>query len=172
MQDASFDLGRYADRLEHDPGEAAEVRERLNVLNRVVQKYGAGARRLSEADDPVAAVIEKRAALRQTLAELEGEGEQGDRGGDRLAELDAELDRAGQAVDRRPAAPRRERLTPQIETQLAELGMADAKLSVDFAPVDDTPTGRDRVEIVVQTNPGQDARPLAQRSRAGESCRG
>jgi len=61
LQDASFDLGRYVDRLEHDPAEAGAVRERLNVLNRLVQKYGdaAPARGRADGDDPVAAVIAK-----------------------------------------------------------------------------------------------------------------
>jgi len=174
LQDASFDLGRYVDRLEHDPAEAAGVRERLNVLNRVVQKYGVATRGrgrgMADGDDPVAAVIAKRAELQQTLEGLESEGEQGGRGAERLAELDAELDRVGTRLTaaRRAAAAE---LAPRIEAQLSELGMADAKLSVAFFAVDDTPTGFDRVEILAQTNPGQDARPLRKIASGGELSR-
>lgn len=173
LQDASFDLGRYVDRLEHDPAEAGEVRERLNVLNRVVQKYGAGTRGtrgLRDGDDPVAVVIAKRAELQRTLDGLESEGEQGGRGAGRLAELDAEMDRVGTRLTaaRRAAAAG---LTPRIEAQLAELGMAEAELSVAFARADDTPTGFDRVEILAKTNPGQDARPLRKIASGGELSR-
>ena len=172
LQDASFDLGRYVDRLEHDPAEAGAVRERLNVLNRLVQKYGdaAPARGRADGDDPVAAVIAKRADLQQHLDTLESAGEQGGRGALRVDELDAELERLGTQLTAARQAAAAE-LTPQIEAHLAELGMAEAKLSVAFEPADDAPTGMDRVEIVVQTNPGQDARPLRKIASGGELSR-
>ena len=40
LQDAAFELGRYAGRLEYDPQESAQVDHRLNTLNRLVSKYG------------------------------------------------------------------------------------------------------------------------------------
>ena len=118
LQDASFDLGRYADRLEHDPSEAAEVRERLNVLNRVVQKYGAGARRLSESDDPVAAVIEKRAALRQTLSRIGGRRRAERPGQPAAGRTGRGTGPAGGAADRRP--PRRGHAADAADRDAAE----------------------------------------------------
>ena len=174
LQDASFDLGRYVNRLEHDPAEAGEVRDRLNVLNRVVQKHGGAGklstRGLAQGDDPVLAVIAKREELGRKLDALENAGEQGGRGAQRLEELDAELEKLGARLSaaRRAAA---QDLMPRIEAQLAELGMADAKLTVDFFRAEDTPTGMDRVELVVQTNPGQDARPLRKIASGGELSR-
>ena len=44
IQESAYDLSRYLDRLEHDPEEAAEVADRLNTLNRLIQKYGNSAR--------------------------------------------------------------------------------------------------------------------------------
>src|SRR6267142_151158 len=40
LEETAFDLSRYLDRLELDPAELVEVDERLNVLNRVFNKYG------------------------------------------------------------------------------------------------------------------------------------
>src|SRR4051812_8223320 len=40
LEETAFDLSRYLDRLELDPTELREVDERLNVLNRVLNKYG------------------------------------------------------------------------------------------------------------------------------------
>ena len=96
LQEAAFDLGRYVSRLEHDPAEAGEVRERLNVLHRVVQKYGAreggaGGRGWAEDQDPVAVVIERRAVLQGKLEALEKEGQSGGRGAARLAPFDDRL---------------------------------------------------------------------------------
>ena len=37
---SAFDLSRYLDKLDLDPGELAEVNDRLNTINRILNKYG------------------------------------------------------------------------------------------------------------------------------------
>ena len=61
VEEVSFDLNRYLDRLDIDPGELAEVEERLNTLNRVLNKYG----------QTVEATLEYRAEIGGKIAELE-----------------------------------------------------------------------------------------------------
>ena len=166
LQEASFELGRYIDRLEHDPEEAAEVAERLNTLNRLVQKYGDG----RPAPDPIASVLafrEELAGQIDTLRHQNHDLSQIDR---RLETLDRELKEVG---DRLSAARRKaaKKLLPQIEKQLAELGMAEAKLTASFTEVQDSAVGFDAVELVVQTNPGQEARPLRRIASGGELSR-
>ena len=178
LQEAAFDLGRYVNRLELDPEEAGEVSTRLDVLNRLVQKYGERRRATSvrpaaggAADaDPVADVLAVREGLRQKIDDLTRQAELGDSGDAKLAKLDAEL--AGIA-ERLTAARTKAAadLAPKIERELKQLGMADAKLSFAFEPAPDATTGRDAVEIVVQTNPGQDARPLRRIASGGELSR-
>ncbi|MEM6458797.1 MAG: DNA repair protein RecN [Planctomycetota bacterium] len=166
LQEASFELGRYVDRLEHDPAEAAEVAERLNVISRLVQKYGDGL----PGGDPAASVLRKRDELGEQIQTLRGRGEDAGRIDARLAELDTLLNEVGEKLTlaRRKAA---KKLSPLIETQLAELGMAEAKLTVELGRADDAPTGFDAAEFVVQTNPGQDARPLRKIASGGELSR-
>ncbi|MEM9913339.1 MAG: DNA repair protein RecN [Planctomycetota bacterium] len=166
LQEASFELGRYVDRLEHDPEEAAEVAERLNVINRLVQKYGDNV----PAADPVEAVITFRGDLATQIEQLRGQNHDQSRIDQRIAELDTKLATVGEKLTlaRRKAA---KKLTPQIEKQLAELGMAEAKLAVEFERTTESPTGFDAVEIIVQTNPGQDARPIRKIASGGELSR-
>ena len=166
LQDASFELGRYVDKLEHNPEEAAEVGERLNVLNRLVQKYGDGV----PAADPVEAVIRLRAELGAKIRRLREQDQDHSAGEARVAALDRALAQTGEKLTlaRRKAA---KKLAPLVEAQLGELGMADARLHWAFDRVDDAPTGFDAVEIVVQTNPGQDARPLRKIASGGELSR-
>jgi len=40
LEESAFDLGRYLGKLELDPAEIAEVSDRLNTINRLVNKYG------------------------------------------------------------------------------------------------------------------------------------
>lgn len=166
LQEASFELGRYVDKLEHDPEEAAEVAERLNTINRLVQKYGDGV----PSPDPAESVLAFRSELATQIEQLRGQNHDQSRIDTRLAELQTQLAATGEKLTlaRRKAA---KKLLPQIEKQLGELGMAEAKLTVAFTRADDTPTGFDAVEFVVQTNPGQDARPLRKIASGGELSR-
>ncbi len=58
-----------------------------------------------------------------------------------------------------------------MAAQLAELGMVGATLDVGFEPADDTPSGRDKVEFLARTNPGQPERPLRAIASGGELSR-
>src|SRR4051812_14207745 len=40
LEEVAFDLSRYLDKLDLDPGELAEVSDRLNTINRLLNKYG------------------------------------------------------------------------------------------------------------------------------------
>ncbi len=166
LQESSFELGRYIDRLEHDPQEAAEVAERLNILNRLVQKYGDG----RPSADPVGSVLVFRQELAVQIDTLKHQNQDLSKIDRRIEALNHQLQQVGErlTLNRRKAA---KKLTPQIEKQLAELGMAEAKLTAEFERVDDSPTGVDSIEFVVQTNPGQDARPLRRIASGGELSR-
>lgn len=174
LQDASFELARYVDRLELDAGELKETEARLDQLHRLIAKYGHEAPGRVGDDDPVAAVLAYRDQIERELQQLRGDDS--DAGGiDRqIAALEVELTAVGrQLTDLRRAAA--ERLRPLIEAQLAELGMAEAAFEIAFhtaAPERaESPTGLDQVEMLVRTNPGQPARPLRKIASGGELSR-
>ena len=96
LQEASYDLSRYLDRLEHDPEEAAEVAERLNTLNRLIQKYGDAAR----SEDPVEAVLNFRGQLQEQIDGLRGQDSDLSSVDRQIAALEADLHRYGQVPDR------------------------------------------------------------------------
>jgi len=170
LQEAAFELGRYVDRLEHDPGESAEVDERLNVLNRLVSKYGDG----SKSDDPLGPVLAYRAEIGEKIGLLKGQDS--DRSG-----IDERIDAgrvtlteiAGKLTKSRKAAAKK--VVPLVQSQLKELGMAEAVFEIGFEglSLDDHPGshGLDAVEMLVQTNPGQPMQPLRKIASGGEMSR-
>jgi len=166
LQESAFELGRYIGKLEHNPEESAEVAERLNTVNRLIQKYGDGV----PSPDPIESVLNLREQLAEQIESLRNQNHDQSQADARLEELDQQLAVVGEKLTlaRRKAA---KKLAPMIEKQLADLGMAEAKLSVAFDRATDTPTGFDAVEIIVQTNPGQDARPLRKIASGGELSR-
>ncbi len=176
LQEAAYDLARYADRIDHDPQEAKQVEERLNTLHRLLNKYTSITPRHTAATapasphDPLQALLDYRAHLAVEIARLKTEDQD-------FTTLDGQIDNAARELQtlgkqltqqRQQAA---QELTPRIEQELHQLGMADAVMHVQFTAVDDTPSGQDAVEIMVQTNPGQATRPLRLIASGGELSR-
>jgi len=161
LEEVAFDLSRYLDKLDLDPAETAEVEDRLNTLNRILNKYG---RTVEE-------TLAHRAELGEQIAELEGAS-------DDLASLESEIDplmrqtmKLGAELSaKRQAAAKR--LKPLIERELAELGMTQATFDISLAPSrDPQPSGVDQIDFIAQTNPGQLPQPLRKIASGGELSR-
>ena len=173
LQESAFELSRYVDRLEDNPGELAEVEERLNALNRLIQKYGDAA----QADDPADGVLLYRRQIASQIEELRGQDEDLSQIDQQAAKLQEVLENVGQQLHEARAAAA-SRLRPMVEDQLKQLGMADATFDVHFDTLKPTdpqvgPSGLDTIEMVVQTNPGpgQEMRPLRKIASGGELSR-
>ncbi len=169
LEDSAFDLGRYLDKLDLDPAELVEVNERLNVINRVLNKYG----------DPVSSTLEHRADIGEKIAKLE-------HATDNLAVLTKELGPlTGQliALGNKLSTQRivaAKKLSPLIARQFEELGMAGATFDVAVQRISDinaenasaaTPGGFDVVEFIARTNPGLPPQPLRKIGSGGELSR-
>jgi len=165
LQDASLELSRYISRIDLDPGELAEVTDRLNTLNRLIHKYGG-----TSLDE----VIQYRRDIQIEIDRLRGESDDLESIDQQIAPVQALLDEVGATLSekRKEAAAR---LSPLVESELAELGMSGARFEVRFDEVAgdaaDSPTGFDHIELLVQANPGQPARPLRKVASGGELSR-
>ncbi len=162
VQDAGFMLGRYLGRLDLDQVELGEITDRLNALNRLIAKYGHGS-----LDD----VLEYRLEIRDRIAELSGVGLDSAALLKRQAELRQQVgDLATQLHDARRTAAKA--LKPRIETELAQLAMAEAEFDVAFESLDEPGSaGTDQIEMMIRTNPGQPSRPLRRIASGGELSR-
>lgn len=137
LDDAAFTLRRYVDRLDLDPEELAEVNQRLNLLNRMVDKYTgprtggpANATGLSGVEE----VIEYRKQIGAKIEELRAQDQDFSTIGEEIARLEKELRTIGKSLtaERQKAA---DKLVPQVHKQLADLGMKEARLLVEFTPI-------------------------------------
>ena len=157
LSEASFDLSRYLNKLDLDPGELAETNERLNVLNRLLKKYG----------PTMADVLQLRQELSGQVAQLERAGEDSESLRAQIEPLRAELKKRAKALSTKRSAAA-EKLRPQIQSQLADLGMDKAMFNIDVRPIDSGPSGADDVEFMIRTNPGLPQSPLRKIASGGE----
>jgi len=170
LQDASFELGRYVERVDLDPAELTEVNDRLNALNRLASKY---ASQLPPGDDLATRLHGFRATLGEQIAKLRGEDEDSGRIESDIADSRKEMEKLGAELSkaRRAAA---QKIQPLVEAEMRELGMTEAGFEVAFSnmdPNDQGASGLEAVEMLVRTNPGQPARPLRKIASGGEMSR-
>lgn len=178
LNDGLFDLGRqlrnYLDHLEFDSSELDKTQDRLALIQDLKRKYGG----------TIPEILAYRDRSQQELEEISGRST-------RIAELEQdekrlliELARRGHSltVARQEGA---RSLAVELEGQLADLKMEGARFMVDFQVAEDPdgvsvedgtrvryyPEGLERIEFLVETNPGEGFKALAKTASGGETAR-
>ena len=159
-EDAARSLGTYADSIDSDPGQLAEVEDRLAVLHRLSRKHGGS---LTE-------VVTRQETLETELADLEQIG-------DSLTNLDNKisaqeaiaLSAAHELSKLRGRACRK--LARAVKNSLVELGMTASELIIDRTDKPLSVHGTDSVEFLLQANRGEEPKALARVASGGELSR-
>jgi DNA repair protein RecN (Recombination protein N) len=163
LEESAFDLSRYVDKLDLDPSEIAEVNDRLNTIQRTLNKYGGD----------IETTLHLRQELQQNLDKLERSGVDSTELKKQLEPLRKNLVKLGVELSAQRKAIAK-KLSPLIEKSLAELGMEKAKFEVALTSTEEsaaTPSGFDQAEFIAQTNPGQSPQPLRKIASGGELSR-
>ena len=153
-------IARAADAMAFDPERLEQVEARLFDIRGLARKHRVD-------PDQLAAL---GAQMREQLAAIEA-------GGERIAELDRELVAAREAYvaaadtlsSRRKEAALR--LDTAVASELAPLKLDAARFRTAIAAAEPGPSGTDRVEFEVSTNPGAPFGPLTRIASGGELSR-
>jgi len=157
-------LRDYAQQLESDPDRQVVVEDRLDLIQRLKKKYGG----------TIEAVLAMGKGVQEELQLLDNHEA-------RTAELTARLDEesrrlrtlAQQLSKKRIDAATR--MTTLVEAELIALKMEQAIFQVTVASDELAdglgPIGRDRVEFLLSSNPGEPPRPLGRVASGGELSR-
>jgi len=168
VEDAVGELCDLREEMDYDEQDAERVESRLDLLRRLNRKYGATTRDMIAYRDRIASELGELEDSDEAMERLEKEFRQHARA---LMEVSAQLTAAREAAARR--------FEQSIETQLHDLGMKNAKLSMAFAPLAAgekiterfSAQGVDRVEMMFCANLGQPMKPLARVASGGELSR-
>lgn len=174
ISDLSNQLRSYQETIEFNPKRLAQVEERIELIGNLKRKYG----------DSIEAVLAFGVKAQQDLDTITNAGE-------RIQVLEAEqskilqlLSEQGQllSIERHAAAGK---LQKAIEAELNDLKMAGAGFQVDFqqrpdpqgVPLPDGQrvafdvNGLERIEFIIETNPGEGFKPLVKIASGGETSR-
>lgn len=173
IAEVAHELRDYLEAVEYNPKRLEQVEERLDLIHRLLRKYGG----------TMEAVIAFGETARKQLETITNAAEKLDELEAREAVLLNELAARGEKLSekRKKAA---EKLAKGIETELDDLKMASARFAVDFQVKPDPAglpvtgsrvafdaSGFNRVEFLVAPNPGEGLKPLAKIASGGETSR-
>ncbi|TMJ18281.1 MAG: DNA repair protein RecN, partial [Alphaproteobacteria bacterium] len=158
--DGEAALERAAEALAYDPARLEEAEARLFEIRALARKHRVEA-------DALAGLLED---LKSRLGAIEA-------GGARTAAIEADLAEARSAYDAASAAlgearkAAAARLDSAVAAELAPLKLDQARFRTAFAEAEPGPSGRDRVEFEVSTNPGAPFGALIRIASGGELSR-
>ncbi|MEE9599579.1 MAG: DNA repair protein RecN [Anaerolineales bacterium] len=168
------DLRTYLDSLEFDPDEFENVQDRLELIRGLKRKFG----------ESIPEIIAYRSQSQKELEEITGRSS-------RIVELEGEENKLLTELFQRGSELSTGRkqgaqtLASELEIQLNDLKMAGSKFKVDFVVKEDPKglltkeghriayysDGLEKVEFLIETNPGEGYKPLAKTASGGESAR-
>jgi DNA repair protein RecN len=173
VSEIAYELRGYLENIEFNPARLDQIEERLNTLNFLKRKYGGSTESiktyLQKAKDELSKVEnveEQISEVEQKISRLKQE----------LAVLAGKL-----SLERRSAA---QKLEKSVEDQLQNLQMNNARFQVNFTVLPNPEgleldsqrvafdaTGADKVEFLIETNPGEGLKPLVKIASGGETSR-
>lgn len=172
LADIAYELRQYNERIEFNPSRLDQIEVRIDLINSLKKKHGG----------TVESVLEYYASAQEELGEIEGVEGQIDKVDKKIREIKEIL--AQSALELSESRHRAAiELAGQMEERLSMLEMQKARLSVlieeredaDGLPIKEglafDANGIDRVELLIETNPGEGFKPLAKIASGGETSR-
>ena len=156
LEDVLYELRSYLDELEADPNRLETVEDRLTALRALERKYGNVEGYLEEARGR----LRRLENLDEETADLES----------KIARAEARLAKlASQVTSGRARASKR--LSEKVGENLAGLNLGKTIFKAELVPVTPGPSGVERVEFVIQPNPGEPELPVRRYASGGELSR-
>jgi DNA repair protein RecN (Recombination protein N) len=156
MDDVLYELSSYVDELEADPNRLEAIEERLAAMRALERKYGNVGGYLQESRER----LSRLENLDEETADLEARLAEGER---RLHMLAAALHSG-----REDAA---QRLSKKVQDNLGDLNLEKTTFRAELVPTEPGPSGTERVEFVIQPNPGEPELPVRRYASGGELSR-
>jgi DNA repair protein RecN (Recombination protein N) len=163
----------YLEQIEFSPERLNEVEERLGMIHSLQRKYGEGFSDILAYAEKARTELENITHAEERIDELQKRAKMHV---ERLSRIGVELSNIRQAAS--------DRLSKDIDLELTDLKMTDAKFEVDQNWYEDDegiliegrmvsfrPSGIDRIEFLVAPNPGEGLKPLAKIASGGETTR-
>lgn len=161
LNDFNRDLSGYMDTLSFDEQDFRDTEERLDLINRLKAKYGATIEEILKYKAEKEAELHRLRGYDDWLAGVKAKLSASEKELKVLADEVSGIRRKYGAV-----------LEKQMEESLKDLNFLQVRFQIKITSTEKyTKNGRDDVEFLVSTNPGEDVKPLGQVASGGELSR-
>ncbi len=162
LQEISKDISSYREDTYFDEQERSEVEERLDLIYDLKRKYGNSITEILQYNEEIKQEIDKIENLEERNNELKKEKNQIK---EKMTQLALEIHKIREK--------KAKELSIEINSNLKDLEMKNAKINVHVDYIEDEfySTGKDKIEIYISTNIGEDEKELAKIASGGEMSR-
>ena len=151
----------YADDLETDPAELAQLDQRIHTIQTLKRKYGSS----------ITAIVEFQADAESRLNKIENRGEEIARLQKLVKERRSQVDKLGKQLSKKraDAAPK---LAKEVAAHLADLGFKRSVFEAQISPLaEPEKQGLEEIDFQFAPNPGEALKPLRLTASSGEMSR-
>lgn len=160
LEDISYEISKEADNLEDNPARLEEIEVRLDLINKLMKKYG----------DTEVEILQYLEDIKQELSAIERFEEDREK---LYIEQQASFERctkiAGDISKRRAEVS--DMFSKEVSHQMKLLDMPSAVVEVAQRAVPLGENGADDIEFLVSTNAGEPVKPVAKVASGGELSR-
>ena len=161
IMDFNRDLQEYASDRDENGEEFAEVETRLDLVRTIKSKYGATTELVENYAKDLENKLEKYEAYEEYRANLEK----------KIEIYKIKLEKLGESISKIRKKCSAE-LEKRITDALIDLNFLQVKFEIAVRELDEfNLKGKDEVEFMISTNPGEDLKPIGQAASGGELSR-
>lgn len=161
IMDFNRDLQEYASDMDENGEEFAEVETRLDLVRTIKSKYGATTELVENYAKDLENKLEKYEAYEEYRANLEK----------KIEIYKIKLEKLGESISKIRKKCSAE-LEKRITDALIDLNFLHVKFEIAVRELDEfSSKGKDEVEFMISTNPGEDLKPIGQAASGGELSR-
>ena len=161
IMDFNRDLQEYASDMDENGEEFAEVETRLDLVRTIKSKYGATTELVENYAQDLENKLEKYEAYEEYRANLEK----------KIEIYKIKLEKLGESISKIRKKCSAE-LEKRITDALIDLNFLQVKFEIAVRELDEfNLKGKDEVEFMISTNPGEDLKPIGQAASGGELSR-
>ena len=161
LEDVAEEMSQKVGSIEQDPAELGRLAERVDEIIRLMTKH----RKQSEAE-----LIQYQFELDDKLSSISNSDEQLTLLNGRLEKIESLLQVEADKLSKLRAKEAK-RIAPILTTELQQLGMPDAQMSILVDKGERNVNGQDRIEILFTANKGQKAQDISKVASGGELSR-
>ena len=162
-EEASSEIEHHIDSFDIDPERLQTVEYRLNQVYEIARKHRIKPQQLPSLHQELAGELQAIAGSDEELEQLQKQ----------LTEQNEQYQLLAEKLSKKRKAAAT-KLQKQVDKQLAELSMANCQFKISLEQRDQSkphPQGREDIQFLVSTNPGQEPQPLSKTASGGELSR-